>query len=256
MGKSKSIAELEQNEDLYRDYLTKLQDVLEKRAQTQIDTMLKQANDYYQTNGWEYKEFINGKNVDFLQRSEWSLDNVKHIIDAIAKSVFGGGGGNLPDGVTVQSVEELGASLAEMANLELYIAGRAFELISGIVESFGSSSSVSFNGSTRSTPLGNGFHLFASVVCDSYKSKSFFKDEEIYEYLYVYEIRFSEGEAKEQAQIGLTKLYEDQIATFELKTEDLLKQLEEDAITPEQYHTTSSIYQDLINGSRDLLAAL
>ena len=84
--------------------------------------------------------------------------------------------------------EDVGKSLSEIENLELYIAAKAFQVLSGIIESFGSSSQVSFNSSYRSEPLGGGLHLFCTVVCDSYKSHDFFNNNEIYEYLYLYEI--------------------------------------------------------------------
>ncbi|WP_394201487.1 hypothetical protein [Shewanella waksmanii] len=254
MGKSKSIAQMESREDEYRAYLAKLEKQLEDKTE-QVQHMLQQSmHDYYESNNYSYSEFLSGKNADFMQESEWSLSNLKRIIDAISKAIFGES--NLPSGVTIAKSEEVGKAISEMENMEVYIAGKCFEVLSGIVESFGSSSSVSYTSSFKHEPLGNGLHLFASVACDSYKSKSFFDNESVYQYLYVYNVRYSVDEAQKESQIALTELYEDQISTFKGKVEDLLKQLSDDKITPEQYESTSHIYDLLISESEKKLEEL
>ena len=254
MGHSQSIKEMENKEDEYRAYIDKIESELEAKAQKYSADMQGQIDAYYKDNNYDKTDFISGRNSDFMQASEWSMENVKKIIGAISKAVFGGGSA-VPDGTTVNKVD-MGKSIAELSDLEAYVAGKCFEVLGGIVESFGSSSSVSFNSSYKSQPLGNGMHLFATVVCDSYKSHSFFENQEIYQYLYIYEVKYSVGEAQSQAKEELTKLYEDQIATFSNKIENLLAQLEDDKITPEQYESSQVIYTDLIAKSTAALASL
>lgn len=254
MGHSQSISEMTQKEETYRNYLKKIQEDLETRSKKYNDEMQKKLNDYYKDNHYDKLDFISGMNADFMQQSEWSMKNVKAIIDAITKAVFGDT--KAPDGVTIEKAEEIGKAITAMENMELYIAGKCFEVLSGIVESFGSSTSVSFNSSYKHEPLGNGMHLFATVVCDSYKSQGFFENSEIYEYLYIYEVKYSVDEAKTLANVELTKLYEDQIATFTKKVEDLLDQLSSDKITPEQYESNSEIYNTLIDKSKKKLDEL
>ena len=245
MGMSpKTLEQMKEDEDSYRAYIRKLEDELEKDAQKHSEDMQKCINDYYKENEYDKKDFISGKNADFMQQSDWSLKNVKTIIDAISKSIFGEG--KSPEGVTIEKVEEVGKAIAEMKNMELYIAGKCFEVISGIVESFGSASSVSFNSDYKDEPLGNGLHLFTTVVCSSYKSTSFFNNNEIYQYLFIYEVKYSVKEAEQEAKLELTELYEDQIVTFKKKVENLLTQLEEDKITPEQFDSSNEIYNGLI----------
>ncbi|EEB5174101.1 hypothetical protein S479_23710 [Salmonella enterica subsp. enterica serovar Newport] len=122
-------------------------------------------------------------------------------------------------------------------------------MLSGIITSFGSASSVSYSSSYKEVALGNGLHLFVTVVADSYKSQSFFENQEIYHYLYIYKVFFSTEEANTEARIEIISLYEDQIDTFKNKIEFLLQQLTDDKITVEQYQTTSDIYQNLIDKS-------
>jgi hypothetical protein len=254
MGHSPTIADMESKEDAYRAYITKIEAELEAKAQQFGAAMQDKVTAYYKDNNYVPVDFVSGSNSDFMQASEWSLANVKKLIDAIAKSVFGGGA-TVPDGTDVKPLD-LGKSIDELSHLEAYVAAKCFEVVSGIVESFGSSSSVSFNASYQDQPLGNGLHLFATVVCDSYKSESFFNNQEIYQYLYLYEVKYAEGEAESQSREELTQLYEDQIATFTSKVEGFLTQLQTDKITPEQYSSSVAIYTDLIATSTAALAAL
>lgn len=243
MGKSPSIAELAKKEDAYRQYLNKIEGELETKAKSYSNEMEQKINDYYLDNKWTGQKFVSGKNSDFMQKSEWSMKNVKLIIDSISKAIFGDS--TAPSGVTIAKTEEIGKAIGKMENIELYIAGKCFEVLSGIIESFGSATTVEFNSGYKSVALGNGLHLFATVVCDSYKSESFFKNEEIYEYLYIYEVRFSTDEAKADAIHDIIRVYEDAVVTFNDKLEDLLNKLTTDAITGEQYETQSEIFNDL-----------
>lgn len=252
MGHSPSIQEMESKEDEYRAYINKIETELEAKAKKYGDDMDAKIKAFYTDNDYDKTDFISGRNADFMQASEWSLSNVKKIIDAISKAVFGEG--KLPDGV--EANKDLGKSIAQVGDLEVYVAGKCFEVLSGIIESFGSASSVSFNSSYKSEPLGNGMRLFATVVCDSYKSSSFFNNDEIYQYLYMYEVKYSVGEAQTQEKMTLTKLYEDQIATFTDKVESLLEQLENDKITPEQYSDLQEVYNALIAKATAALDAL
>ena len=254
MGHSPSISELASKEDEYRAYINKIEKELEDKAKQYGDAMSEKIEAYYSDNNYDKTDFISGRNSDFMQASDWSLENVKKIIDSISKAVFGDS--TPPDGTQVVKTEDLGKAIAAMGDLQVYVAGKCFEVLSGIVESFGSATSVSFNSAYKSQPLGNGLHLFTTVVCDSYKSESFFENQEIYQYLYIYEVKYSTGEAQTQEKITLTKLYEDQISTFTDKIEDLLDQLEKNKITPEQYDSSQAIYNELIAKSTAALDAL
>lgn len=254
MGHSASIAEMAQKEDEYRAYLQKLKSNLEAQSKQALTDMQTRINDFYNENGYNKTAFIGGQNADFMQRSEWSMQNVKVIIDAIAKAVFGDS--KAPEGVTIDKAEAIGAAISAMEHMEIYIAGKCFEVLSGIVESFGSSSSLSSQSHYDHKPLGYGLHLFTTVVAESYTSESFFKNTEIYEYLYIYEVNYSLEEAEKEAKLAKTKLYSDQIAAFVKKGEDLLKKMEVGEMTPEQYKAQDAIYETLIEASTKKLAEL
>jgi hypothetical protein len=246
MGKSQSIQQMESKEDEYRAYLTKIQEQLNQRANTAEKDMDDHISAFYKENNYDKINFVSGKNSDFMQSSEWSLDNVKKIIDAISKAVFGASG-NVPVDTTVENKEKVSTSILESENLQLYIANKCFDVLSGIITSFGSSSSLSYSSSYKEVSLGNGLHLFTTVIADSYKSESFFENQEIYQYLYIYKVFFSTAEARTEAKIDIVSLYEDQVETFKNKIEALLQELTDDKISAEQYENVSEIYQNLIN---------
>lgn len=250
-----SIADMEGRENEYRQYLDKLQTELQTKASSQTAAMNSSIDAFYAQSGWKHTEYILGTNYDFMQEQSWSLQNLADVIGQIGKAMFGDGG-KMPSGVTVKSSEDVSKALAEVADLELYMVGQAFDLLSGILASFGASTSVTFKATTENKPLGNGFRLFTSVAQDSYKSTDFFNGAEILEYLYDYQIQFSENEAEQQADILLTKLYEDQIAAFVQQQEALLSQLEDNSLTPQQYESSNEIYDKLSAAAKEKLKSL
>lgn len=255
MGQSPSIKQMAEKEDEYRSYLAKLRAELKKRSGEMTADLDKNVENFYKQNSWTKTGFITGENADFVHEAEWSLKNVKNIIDQIGKAVFDSAG-KLPEGVTVQKSDAVSKALGAMEGLEVYIAGKVFAVLSGIVESFGSATEITFTTGYKDEPIGNGFHLFASVAEDSYTSHDFFNNEKIIEYLYVYRVYFSQDEAKKQGNIMLTQLYEDQIQTFSTKVEELLTKLTNGKLTPEQYQAQVQIYNTLIEGAKKALAAL
>ena len=254
MGRAPSIAEMEKKEDDVRAYLQKLEGQLEVSAAKYKTQLEQDIHNFYTQNKWTMVNVVSGKNADFMQQSDWSMANVKKIIDAISNAVFGDT--TPPDGVKIEKSSDVSKALGEMANLELYIAGKVFEVLSGIVMSFGSASSVQFHSAVKSESLGNGLHLFAAVASNSYKSHDFFNNEEIYEYLYIFEVKYSVGEARQQAGQALTTLYEDAIATFKDSVEDLLSQMESGKITAEQFESQSQEINKLIDQYTKKLADL
>jgi hypothetical protein len=244
MGKSKSIQELDQTNVEYRNYLKTITDELAASARSQTDQLTKYINDFYEENDWKSVRFIAGKNVDFMHTSDWSLDRMTDVIKTVASSLFGGTG-KLEDVDIDTSSMEVSAALAAMANLEVYLVLQVFKALAGVIESFGSSTSVSYKESYKSEPLGGGFHLFAVMACNSYKADQFPNKETILEYLYVYEIRFSTGEAAKSGQMTVVQALLNQLDAINEKIDKLLKQWKDDKITERQYKKFLSGYTAL-----------
>lgn len=252
MGKTPTIRDLEKSESGFRDYIHSLEQQLTAKAadvQGKLDT---EITAFYKDSGYtDAKSITSGLNYDFMQEQSFSMDNLKGIIDAISQAVFTGG--KPPAGATVDkdgvstAKAELGPTIGEMANLELYIAGQVFNVLSSIMLSFGTSNALSFKTNMQNKPLGYGMQLFAAVSSESYRSTSFFRDEYIYEYLYIYSVKFSVQQAQSEVKQQLVRLYSDQLTVFRQRSLDLLDQLGKGKITPEAYKTANAVFDSLID---------
>ncbi|MEP7765194.1 hypothetical protein [Sanguibacter sp. 25GB23B1] len=251
MGKTPSIQDLEKSESAFRDYIHSLEQQLATKAADVQGTLDAEITAFYKDSGYtDAKSITSGLNYDFMQEQSFSMDNLKGIIDAISQAVFTGG--TPPTGATVDkdgvstAKAELGPTIGEMANLELYIAGQVFNVLSSIMLSFGTSNALTFKTNMQNKPLGYGMQLFAAVSSESYQSKSFFHDEYIYEYLYIYSVKFSVQQAQSEVKQQLVRLYSDQITVFRHRSLDLLDQLGKGKITPEAYATANAVFDTLI----------
>jgi hypothetical protein len=252
MGKSKSIAELEKQEDDFRQYLNKLQTELANKAASAKTDLQKTIDKFYGDNHYDdAKDLVSGENTHFEQSSEFSLANLKSIIDAISKTVFAGAAAPTGTDVNKEGVEkatkDLGAAVGKVTDLELYIAGKAFDVLSQTILSFGASNSLTFSSATKSEALGYGLQLFTVVAADSYKSTSFFNNQDINEYLYIYDVKFSLKQSKAEMTETLVESYENQIVAFTDMVNKQLEKLEQGTITPEQYQAVSDTYQSMID---------
>jgi hypothetical protein len=261
MGKSPSIQDLEKKEEDFRAYIKELETELQQKTSAVAAELQATITQFYTQNNYtDAKDLVSGQNYDFIHQQEFSLANMKSIIDAISKAVFAGG--DTPPGTKVedagqQAVEaEVGAEVGAMANLELYIAGQVFDVLSNVILSFGTSTAITFNTNMQSKPLGYGMQLFTAVSADSYQSKSFFNNDYIYEYLYLYEVKFSLQQANAEVNQTLIELYQDQIAVFKEREEGLLSQLEAGSLTAEAYGSANDAYDTLIAKVEEKLKAL
>jgi hypothetical protein len=252
VGKAPSIKELEEKDAEFRAYLNNLEADLDGRAQKAKDAMGAEIVKFYENNHYDdNKQFVSGQNTDFMHTAEFNMDNVKKIVDAISDAVFAGTG-KTPSGADVdkKTVAEAGVALekeaVKMAELELYIAGKVFDVLSAIVLSFGANTSISYSSTYKTEPLGFGLQLFTTVAASSYKSSSFFHDEYISQYLYLYDVRFSVKQAQAEATMGVLKAYENQLDTFESLLTKLGDQLDAGKITLEAYTNLLDTYMNFI----------
>jgi hypothetical protein len=256
MGKSKSIEDLSKKNEEFQKYINGLTDQLQKKSSDAQENMNKEIEQFYKENNYTKEEYISGRNSDFMQKYEWSLTNVNKIILGIQKAMFGESAP--PQGTTIaqNTTTELSESIKAMTDLKTYILGQSFKIITGAIESLGNSNEIHYGTQYKHETLGNGFHLFATVVSDSFQSSSFFEKESICEYLYIYRVCFSVEEAQAQAKMGIIKLYEDQIAVFIKKLENLLDKYSNELISIEQYTACKSGIQSAMEEAQNKLSEL
>ncbi|TDD18295.1 hypothetical protein [Nonomuraea diastatica] len=261
MGRSPSIEDLQAKDEQFRQYLNTLEQDLNKKAATAAEQMRSEIEAFYSSNKYDdAKAFVAGKSVDFVHEKEFSLNNLKNVIDQISAAVFSGA--QPPKGVSTNkdAVEaankDLGRTVGAMANLELYIAGKVFDVLSNIVLGFGTGTSVAYTSSTKTESLGFGMQMFTSVATSTYESHSFFVNEYISQYLYMYDVRFSIKQAQTEAAIGLVQTYENLLADYEERLNKLGEMLAEEKITLEDFKSICATLQGLIDQFHDKLGRL
>lgn len=261
MGHSPSIEELQAKDDQFRKYLSTLEADLDQKASAAAEKMRTEVDTFYSDNAYhDAKAFVSGQNTDFLHEKEFSLENLKKVVDGISAAVFAGAA--VPPGATtnkdgVQAADAaLGSTVGAMSNLELYIAGKVFEVLSNVVLSFGTGSSVTYTSSTKSASLGFGLQMFTSVAASSYQSHSFFTNEYISQYLYMYEVRFSVAQAQTEAKMGLVQAYENQLTNFEQLLDKLGDSLTKGDIDLNAYAKTADQLQELIDRFQEKIDSL
>jgi hypothetical protein len=240
-----------QKEANFNQYLKQLEDELKSKATSAKTDLQKTIDQFYADNHYDdAKDLIRGESYDFVQQSEFSLANLKSAIDAITKAVFAGT--ETPPGVTINRdvvetvTKAIGLTSTPVANLELHVSAKAFDLLSEAILSFGQTTALSLTTATESEPLGYGLQLFVVVAADSFRSESSLNDGEINGYLYYYVVKFSEKQAQAEIYQALIERYQKQITTCTDKLNQLLNQLEQGTLTPEAYQSQSDAYQKLI----------
>jgi hypothetical protein len=254
MGKSQSITDLAKKNEKFQEYIEKLKTQLDENSDKEKKKMDAEIEKYYKDNKFNKIEHIAGVNSDFMQKSEWSLENVKKIIETITQSMFGNA--TPPAGVKVNEDVSISAAIKKLTDFDTYILTKSFQVITGIVSSLGDSNTIKYKYQFKHESLGNGFHLFATVVCDSYEGYSFLKTEEIHEYLYIYRVCFSEDEASKEGKMMTIKTYQDEIATFNDLIEFNLQELKKKNINLTQYKEIRTSYLEMIDQSQKKLDEL
>ncbi|MBW4649803.1 MAG: hypothetical protein KME06_14090 [Kastovskya adunca ATA6-11-RM4] len=245
MGHSPTIQEMQAKEDKYRQYIQYLEEELRKRADSYEEEQNKTISSYYEENNWDKQNFISGKNVDFLHEKDWSLNNLKTVIERVTKAIFGGN--KPPEGVIIEKPEDVGKNVVKMANRELYIAGKTFEVLTGILDTFGNKSSMTFSAYSQVMPIVPGITLFATVVADSYKAREYFNNEQIYQYFYIYEVKYSFKQAASSEALEDIQLYSNLLVSFREKLEDLGNQYAENQLDEDQFEERSDKVQKFID---------
>jgi len=261
MGKSPSIQSLESQDDAFRAYLQEQETQLQSKSGSVDAELQAKINEFYTNGGYtDGVDVVSGQNFDFMLDSEFSLDNLKTMIEAISSAVFAGG--LAPPGAEVDAdgqqaaAAKLGPEVGGLANLEPYMAGQVFNALSTSIISFGTSADFPFSTDLQSQPLGYGLQLFAAFSAQSCQSPSFFNNESLYEYLCAYDVRFSAQQSNSEPSQSLITLYEDQIAAFRQQEQDLMTQLENGTLTEQAYASANEAYDALIAADQAKLAAL
>ena len=261
MGSSPSIQDMKAKNEEFQAYLSSIQQDLDTKTSAAMKQMQANITNFYATNNYtDAKIMVQGQNSEFMHETEFSLENVKKVVDAISAAVFSKK--PAPDGATVntstvQAAEAaLGAAVGAMSNLQLYMASQVLDVMSSVLLNFGKSTSVSYETTTETKSLAYGLQMFTTVAASSYRSNSFFNNEYINQYLFVYDVRFSLQQSKTEQTLGLVQAYSNELVGFEKNLNKLIDQLVDGSLTPELYAKGKEVYTKLIADVQAEIASL
>lgn len=249
MGHSPSIKELANKESEFREYLKKIRIELEsdtKNASSALETEIKK---YYEEGNWDdFKPLIQGENIDVQVESSWSLDNFQKILNAISGALFGSG--SVPEGVKIEKTPDLTEAMKNMKNLELLAVSKAFEAIQGILQAFSVAGEMEFKVEKKVTQIAPGLTLFLYIGSNSYQSKSFFKNEQIFQYALIYRVLFSNKQSGDVAKFNAISAYQELLAGFKKRIEYLARKIADPETTFEsviQLDKQQEFYTNQVN---------
>ncbi|MBD1945428.1 hypothetical protein H6F50_24280 [Coleofasciculus sp. FACHB-712] len=201
MGKSNTIdqqAKLNADFQKYINDQTTALDTMTTKAQGEIQTTI---DTYYKKGNWkDAAPLIQGKYEHLTTESEWSLDNVSKMIEALRGAIFGA---PAPAGSTAPAQSsDLAANVQKMSDMTLLITSAAFNAIQGIMATFTSGTQTSVQQDFATKELAPGLTLFVCVIENQYHRSDFLNNNTILQTGYVFDTRFSIEQAGELAKFN------------------------------------------------------
>lgn len=243
MGKSKSVEKLLAESKKNQEKLKEIEADLELEMGNSVEFLNEEAENFYKQNNWTYKNYLNGAQFDFQTTSTWSLNNLSEIINKIAESVIGTVTGKVevPEGTSVDDdVTDINEEGGITKDRRLLIASNTFNLLSGLVRSFGSTSTIQIKSANNTIPIGQGLRIFAKVSTKVTKEKSFFNDNTMCSYIFSYKVAYSLDEFSQEAEQALVSQLQADLDALHIASEENLKQYKNKEIDIKQYFATST----------------
>lgn len=254
MGASKSIKDMRSNEKEFDDWIADKEKQLQEKSKNLTEAQSKVMSTYYKENKYDDAVILaSGVNHDFQHEADFTLKNLKIMIDKMGAALLSSGA--TPPGQKVdpkegknmiEAAKDMGVEAATASNIELYMVSKVFQILSSVIMGLGASAKLHYTTMQKSESLGFGVQLFTTVSAESYQSHSFFKNEYIYEYSYIYEVRFSLMQSKIEGMQDLVRQYQDALAAFEKRLNDLDDKVVSGELTGQQYEDQQEIWTKLI----------
>ncbi len=256
MGHSPSLSSLASSQQKFDEFLADREKTLGAEARDYIAELDTMASEYFTGNHIDDQILVtNGHSLDFQHEKETNFSNLKKVIDSIGGALFENKPS--PRGIETDSqgaaeaqkvaAEKFGEEAVSSSDTALYVTSKVFEVLSSVITDFNSGTTVEDSIKTVSQNIGFGMHLFCKVKASDYKSKEFFHDETIFEFIYAYRVYFSTELAVTNEKENQVKLIENTIAALTDRYEDLTREVATDTdITAQTYEDNIKIWQTLI----------
>jgi hypothetical protein len=190
MGKSNTIDQQAKLNAAFQDYINTQTAALDKMTQDAEMQIAAMVSSFYKDGNWtDAAPLVKGKYEHLSTVSEWSLDNVSKIIDALKNSIFGA---PAPAGSTAPpQPTDLARNVAQMSEMTLLITSAAFNAIQGIMATFATSTQTSVQKDFSTKELAPGLTLFLCVIDNQYHRSDFLTNNTILQTGYLFDVRFS-----------------------------------------------------------------
>lgn len=206
MGKSKTIADQQQQNQEFQNYIKEIQRNLDEKAKAHGQEFLTKMKTYY---GDEYDKVVRigaAEKYDFRQMDEVTLSNLQNVIQSTVDAIF-------PGSKQEKSMDQKAKdAVAQVADFRGLAASVATNLIIGAMNILAASSEITFNYSIKSESICPGLTLHVLVANDSYKDQRWFRNTEIVESYVRYELIFSYSQVQTEMDI---KYFNYQLAAIE-----------------------------------------
>lgn len=226
MGQSKSIEELAAADQAFVKYMNdRRKEITETRGATrkEMDAAIEK---FYKDGKWDdRKPVCTAEYVDVQNVSEWSLDNVNKILDAVGGAIFGSK--NPPPGLKLDKAVQAGndAVLAAVGGLQTLALSRAFSAVQGILEAFTLKSSTSITMNSKIEVVTPGLTIFVYTNSNNFQSKSFFENNLISQYFFMIDVYTSAKQLGDYTKFQDLQLFEEEKAGLRLIARRLINNM-------------------------------
>lgn len=232
MGKSKTIEQQANQDAAIRAYL----DDINKQLQADVDAAAKELDTakekYFKDGGiTDAKPFLQGKNSDIQLISEWSLANIQTMINKVKDVVFEKqgslpGAGIVKDASVVSSMQ----SVTALADMNVFLASKAFDAIASILSAFTTGNDTSVQKNNKTEMVAPGIIMFMVILEKAHRSKDFFNNETHAENIFIYEFWFSLQQGQAVSQFNDLAAYEDLKQAFRTRISALGKKVADPSV--------------------------
>ncbi len=219
MGKSNDIAQQEQLNAAFQEYINKQTvalDAMIKTAQSDITTMVDQH--YKTANITDANPLTYGTYEHLTTVSEWNVNSVSVAMTAISNAIFGKA--PLPDkdkdkvSVNTSTAGDLIKNATSMEILTLLISTAAFNAVNGVLNTIDFTTSTSIQKQSATKVLAPGLTLFLCIIDNQYSKAEYLKGNTIVQTGYVFDSRYSVTEANRIGKFNLVQSLINEMSTM------------------------------------------
>jgi hypothetical protein len=220
MGSTPSISDLRRQNAEFDKFIVAAKTALEDRTRPDKERFDKFVQDFYARQKWDQQFLAQGRNEDYRQAAEFSLDGVQGVLKQWVKSLFSGG--PPPVGGVVGEAIQVARVASSLIAFEALAFNAATAFVQASLGAFDSKVSIEFHSNMSSKSLAPGLTLHVWSYGDSFHRRDFFNNEYIIENVLEFRLIYSFAQAEVEQDIEYLNSHTLQIE----QTDDTLRELQ------------------------------